>query len=94
MESAEFSIFFYLGRTFTYENGEHTIVMRVNYHKMRKDIVTGLSCLADYWNSEKNMFEPISDEAIAIKEELVLIKEKSKQRYYELKESKKPFSIN
>jgi len=94
MESADFSIFFHLRRTFTYENGEHPIVMRVNYHKIRKDIVTGLSCLADYWISEKNMVEPISDEAIAVNEELVLIKEKSKQRYYELKESKKPFSVN
>jgi len=94
MESAEFSIFFHLRRTFTYENGEHPIVMRVNYHKMRKDIVTGLSCLDEYWISEKNMVDPVNDEAIAINEELVLIKEKSKQRYHQLKESKKPFSVN
>jgi site-specific recombinase XerD len=94
MESAEFSIYFHLRRTFTYENGEHPIVMRVNYHKTRKDIVTGLSCLDDYWISEKNMVDPVNDEAIAINEELVLIKEKSKERYRELKESKKPFSVD
>ena len=94
MESAEFSIFFHLRRTFTYENGEHPIVMRVNYHKIRKDIVTGLSCRTEDWNVANNLVDPIDDEAIAINEELVLIKEKSKERYRELKESKKPFSVN
>lgn len=94
MEGADFSIYFHLRRTFTYENGEHPIVMRVNYHKIRKDIVTGLSCRNEDWNVENNQVDPVSDEAIAINEELVLIKEKSKERYLELKESKKPFSVN
>ena len=94
LEGCEFSIFFHLRRTFTYENGEHPIVMRVNYYKTRRDIVTGLSCRSEDWNSDNNRVEPVDDEAIAINEELVLIKEKSKERYFELKESKKPFSVD
>lgn len=93
-EGAEFSIFFHLRRTFTYDNGEHPIVMRVNYYKFRKDIFTGLSCRSDDWNPEHNQVNPYFDEAVSINEELVLIKEKAKERYYELKESKKPFTVD
>ena len=93
LEGAEFSIFFHLRRTFTYDNGEHPIIMRVNYHQFRKDIFTGLSCRSEDWNPEHNQVHPVCDESVAINEELVLIKEKSKERYLELKESKKPFTV-
>jgi hypothetical protein len=59
LEGCEFSIFFHLRRTFTYENGEHPIVMRVNYYKTRRDIVTGLSCRSEDWNSDNNRVEPV-----------------------------------
>jgi site-specific recombinase XerD len=94
LEGAEFSIFFHLRRTFTYENGEHPIILRVNYFKHRRDIFTGLSCRSEDWNPDHNQLHPHFDEAIAINEELMLIREKSKERYLELKQSKKPFSID
>ena len=93
LEGAEFSIFFHLRRTFAYDNGEHPIVMRVQYQKFRKEIFTGLSCRSEDWNPEHNQLNPHFEDAVAINEELVLIKEKSKERYLELKSGKKPFTI-
>lgn len=93
LQGAEFNIFFHLRRTFAYDNGEHPIVMRVHYQKYRREIFTGLSCRSEDWNPEHSQLNPHFDEAVAINEELVLIKEKSRERYLELKESKKPFTI-
>lgn len=94
LEGAEFSTFFHLRRTFAYENGEHPIILRLNFHKFRRDIFTGLSCRDADWNPEHNQVNPYFDEAVAINEELILIKEKARERYQELKDSKKPFTLD
>lgn len=94
LENGDLGLFFHLRRTFSYENGEHPIILRVNYLQFRRDIFTGLSCRSEDWNPEYSQVHPSCEDAVMLNEELVLIKEKSRERFNELKESKKPFTID
>ncbi len=92
MEGMELGIFFHLRRVFSYDNGEHPIILRVAYLGKRKDIVTGLSCRNEEWDPENSCVRTEYSKAFSINEELVLIKAKTRQRFQELKERGKPFT--
>lgn len=93
LQGMDFKIFLNLRRTFTYPNGEHPIIMRVQYQGIKKDIATGLSCRNEDWDKHTGLLFPHSDEAVALNEELVMVKEKARERYRQLKESAGEFSI-
>jgi site-specific recombinase XerD len=93
LEGMDFRIYLNLRRTYTYPTGEHPIILRVQYQGLKKDINTGLSCKDEDWDKDTGLLFPHSEEANSLNEELVLIKEKSRERYRQLKESAGEFSI-
>jgi len=80
----------------SYQNGEGQlpIVLRVIYRNERRDMFTGLYCLASEWDNKKGSMKGSAKPAIAMKQNLDLIIHKAHEVFENLKFTGAPFSMD
>ena len=90
----DINLLFFCRVTYKYKNGENPIVLRITYRRERRDIMTGLSCLASNWDSRSQQVRSETRVPSLVNKELYQISLKVGERFNELKYSGKAFTID
>jgi site-specific recombinase XerD len=80
-----FSSSFILRTSYLLKNDEHPIVLKLTYLGDRKEINTGLSCLASEWLAGKGMVHSKRKEAATINKELINIQIRFEELFMKMK---------